>query len=306
MQPDALARLEQTHEVRQRLADRILDVLQGDDERQTSIPGLTIIQRTQPVPATPYVYVPSFAMIMQGRKNVLIGNASHHYDESLFFLTAASLPTITEVVRASPEQPYVSVLLNLDLDLVREIVAKVDIEGTARHGNPAQAFGPADLPLFEAMDRLVTAALSPQASPFLADLATRELLYRLLTGSSGARLRLTADAAASGNRAESAVAWLREHYTRPLRIAELAMHCDMAESTLHQRFRALTLMSPLQYQKQLRLHEARRLLLTDGIDAGTAAIRVGYESVSQFNREYKRAFGAPPRRDIVGMKGHAR
>jgi AraC-like DNA-binding protein len=305
MNVEDLARLKDTEVVRGRMAKRILTALNGADELSTDVEGLTVIQRTKPVPATSYLYKPSLAMIIHGRKNILIGGKGYHYDESMFFLTSVDLPTITEVVRATPEKPYVSILLNLDLDAVREVVTEIELDDVSSCGGSAQAFGPADRSLFEAMERLVALALSPRTTKFLADLGKRELVYRLLTGPVGEQLRRTATLGTGGNKASLAVAWLREHYAEPLRINDLASRCGMADSTLHQRFRALTSMSPLQYQKQLRLHEARRLLLSEDIDANTTAMRVGYESVTQFNREYKRAFGAPPRRDVILIKQSA-
>lgn len=302
MRTEASSRKAETEQVRDRIAARILDILDGSEEKQTCVDGLTIIQRTRPIPPTSYIYNPSLAMIMRGRKNILIGDTAHFYDESLFFLTSVDLPTVTEVVGASPERPYVSVLLTLDLQLAREIITEVDLDDSVSPDSSGQEFGPADRPLLEAMERLVSLASSSKGTRYLAELAKRELLYRLLTGPNGERVRRTAHLGATDHRVSHAVSWLRENYASPLRVKALASLCDMAESTLHQRFRALTSMSPLQYQKQLRLHEARRILLSEEVDAATAAIRVGYESVTQFNREYKRVFGAPPRRDIVQLR----
>jgi len=293
---------EDTSAVRSRIAATIVSYLDGQQERDTTVSGLTLIQRTAPVPVTSFVYEPSLAMIMQGRKHIFLGQTTHYYDESLFFLTSVGLPTMTEVVEASEERPYVSVLLNLDMAMIRSVIAEIAIHDHYPQGGTAQAFGPADRRLFEVMERLINIAVAPCANVFLENLAKRELLYYLLTGPASQRVQQTALLGTQGNKASKAVEWLHRHYAAPLRIAELAELCSMAESSLHHRFRALTSMSPLQFQKNLRLHEARRLLLSQDIDTATAAYQVGYESVHQFNREYKRAFGAPPRADIQSVK----
>jgi len=293
---------EDTEAVRSRMSASIISYLQEKEERATAVPGLTLIQRRAPVPATSFIYEPSLAMIMQGRKNIFLGKTTHYYDESLFFLTSVGVPTVTEVVKASDEHPYVSLLLNLDMTMIRSVIAEIALYDDYPRGGTAQAFGPADRRLFEVMERLVNLAVSTSATGYLANLATRELLYYLLTGPAGRCVQQTALLGTQGNKASKAVDWLNHHYAAPLRIAELADLCGMAESSLHHRFRALTSMSPLQFQKNLRLHEARRLLLSEDIDAATAAYHVGYQSVHQFNREYKRTFGAPPRTDIQSVK----
>jgi len=293
---------EDTEAVRSRISATIINYLGDKEERGTAVAGLTLIQRTAPVPATSFVYEPSLAMIMQGRKNIFLGKTIHYYDESLFFLTSVGVPTVTEVVAASEERPYVSLLLNLDMTMIKSVIAEIAIHDDYPQGGTAQAFGPADRALFEVMERLVNLAVATSSTAYLENLAKRELLYYLLTGPAGKRVQQTALLGTQGNRATKAVDWLNEHYAAPLRIAELAELCGMAESSLHHRFRTLTSMSPLQFQKNLRLHEARRLLLSEDIDTATAAYHVGYESVHQFNREYKRTFGAPPRTDIQSVK----
>ena len=164
------------------------------------------------------------------------------------------------------------------------------------------ATGAVTVPLLSACQRLLDLLAAPQDIPILAPLIQREILYRLLVGEQGARLRQIASAGSPSQQIAQAIAWLKRHYTLPLRIEDLAAHVHMSPSTFHHHFRALTAMSPLQYQKWLRLHEARRLMLTERLDATTAAFEVGYESPSQFSREYRRVFGAPPLRDITSLR----
>jgi AraC-like DNA-binding protein len=283
--------------VRARARDAVLQLMGDSEELVTSVSGLTLIQRRAPVPPTSYVYDPSLAMILRGRKNIVLGDARYHYDESHFLLTAVGLPTITEVAEASPERPYVSVLLKIDLEMAKDVITRTDMVRSTEGSGSAMAVGQADQGMFEALERLVALVRTPEHEPMLGDLIKRELLYRVLTSPTGARLRQVVQFGTDGNRIARAIEWLRANFDKPLRVQDLAVLCGMAQSTFHKRFRSLAQMSPLQYQKHLRLHEARRLLLSGGYDAGEVGFRVGYESAPQFSREYKRMFGAPPVRE---------
>jgi AraC-like DNA-binding protein len=193
--------------------------------------------------------------------------------------------------------------MTLDLDAARQMIAEIDLHGidTVR-AQPAIATGPVTPALLDAVARLVALLDKPQDIAILNGLIHREILYRVLTGSAGDRLRQIVRIGSKTNRIARAVTWLRVNFARRLRIKELAEEAGMGISTLHHHFRELTTMSPLQYQKHLRLHEARRLMLSDEIDAGSAALRVGYESATQFNREYRRLFGVPPIRDVKTLR----
>jgi AraC-like DNA-binding protein len=242
-------------------------------------------------------------MIIRGKKRVQLGGTTYIYDESRFLLTAVNLPTVTEVLEASQEAPYISLLMKLDLQAARQMIADVDTrEANAPVGGSAMATGPATIELFDVIKRLVDLLDKPKDLPYLGALIQREILYRILTSSAGARFRETILLGTQSQRTAKAIAWLRENYTHPLRIEDLAELAGMGVSTLHHHFRAMTSMSPLQYQKHLRLLEARRILLGENVDAATAAFRVGYESVTQFNREYRRMFGAPPIRDVTPLR----
>jgi AraC-like DNA-binding protein len=293
---------ESTASVRARIGSRIQDRMGRREEVATEIDGLTLVRREHPIPPTPYLYEPSLAMIMQGSKHVVLGSSSFSYDESHFLLTAMNLPTITRVVEATPERPYLSIVLRLDLTAAKAIMAEIDIEGALTAGGTAMAVGPATPELLDGVERLIGLLDRPTEIPIMSKLIQRELLFRLLTSPTGARLRQIIGIGTDGHRVARAITWLRENFSAPLKLPDLADHCSMGVSTLHHHFRIMTAMSPLQFQKNLRLHEARRLLVCDNVDAGTAAFEVGYESVSQFNREYRRMFGAPPIRDARSLR----
>jgi AraC-like DNA-binding protein len=207
------------------------------------------------------------------------------------------------VIEASKERPYLALLLKLDQRAIAEMMVDCNLP-RPRGQQPERGMihGEGTLPLFEAFHRLVTLLDEPDDIPILAPLIQRELLYRLIMSDQGERLRQIASAGSPGNQTTRAIGWLKAHFAEPLRIEDLAARSQMSPSTFHHHFRSLTAMSPLQYQKWLRLSEARRLMLAERLDAATASVRVGYESPSQFSREYRRLFGAPPSRDIASLR----
>ncbi|MDR0672863.1 MAG: AraC family transcriptional regulator [Zoogloeaceae bacterium] len=296
-------RREETAPIRAGLAERVGAFVGNTEERVTSLSGLSFAKVMAPTPPTSYLYDPCVSMIIRGRKRVQLGGTTYIYDESRFLLTAVNLPTVTEVLEASPDAPYVSLLMRLDLQVARQIIADVDTQdANTPVGGTAMATGPATLELFDAVRRLVDLLDKPRDLAHLGALIQREIIYRILTSPASACFRETVLLGTQSQRTARAIAWLRENYTQPLRIEELAALAGMGASTLHHHFRAMTAMSPLQYQKRLRLHEARRILLAENVDAVTAAVRVGYESASQFNREYRRMFGASPIRDVTPLR----
>ena len=301
--PTDRRRRQETEPIRAGLAHRIATFVGDGVERATSLPGLSFAKRKAPTPPTSYLYDPSISMIIRGKKRVQLGGNTYVYDESRFLLTAIKLPTVTEVLEASPEAPYLSLLMRLDLQAARQMIADVDRhEANTPAAGTAMATGPATLELFDAIKRLVDLLDEPQDLLHLGALIQREIIYRVLTSPAGARFRETVLLGTQSQRTARAIAWLRENYTQPLRMEDLAKLAGMGVSTLHHHFRAMTAMSPLQYQKHLRLHEARRILLGENVDAATVAVRVGYESASQFNREYRRMFGASPIRDVAPLR----
>jgi AraC-like DNA-binding protein len=207
------------------------------------------------------------------------------------------------VIAASVKEPIMGLMLRLDMPMVREILSQQEFalreESTDARG---MAVGVSSAELLDACSRLVDLLDAPQDIPFLGSLIQREIIYRLLRSPQGKHLRAIATLGEQSHRTAKAVVWLRTNYAKPLRVEELATLARMGVSTLHHQFRSLTAMSPLQYQKQLRLHVARERMLNDGMDAASAAFEVGYESASQFNREYSRFFGQPPMRDIRNLR----
>jgi AraC-like DNA-binding protein len=273
------------------------------DRLMTAIPGLSLYRRDAPTQPTSYMQEPSICLIAQGAKRVLLGDDTYVFDGHHFLITSVDLPTVVQIIQASREKPYLSLLLQLDQREMAQLMVDSNLPPPrAQQSSRGMAIGEVTLPLLSACQRLIDLLAAPQDIPILAPLIQREILYRLLVGEQGARLRQIASVGSQSYQIAQAIEWLKRHYTLPLRIDDLAAHVHMSPSTFHHHFRALTAMSPLQYQKWLRLNEARRLMLTEHLDAATAAFQVGYESPSQFSREYSRVFGAPPLRDITYLR----
>jgi AraC-like DNA-binding protein len=273
------------------------------EKRVTDVPGLTLVRRTGLGAPACTTYEPSLALIAQGRKRVELGRTTFFYDESRYLLTSVDLPIVSQLVEASEEAPFLALVLKLEMPIVRELLIREEIEvPESPSENRAMATGEVTVELLNACCRLVDLLETPQDIPVLSGLIQREIIYRILRGPAAARLRAIATLGDQSQRTAKAIAWLRANYAKPLRVEDLAQTAGMGVSTLHHHFRALTAMSPLQYQKQLRLQAARGRMLMDGLDAASAAFEVGYESASQFNREYSRFFGQPPMRDIRNLR----
>jgi AraC-like DNA-binding protein len=292
-----------TRELRTELARRIAFFIGCSEKLVTDIPGLLLSRRTAPTAPTSATYEPSLAVVAQGRKRAVLAGTTFIFDESRYLLTSLDLPVICNVIEASEKVPYLCFVLRLDIPVVRELLSREEIQTTeAPPDSPAMATGETTAELLDACCRLLDLLNTPQDIPFLSGLIQREIIYRILRGPEGARLRAIATLGDQSHRTAKAIAWVRTNYAKPLRVEDLAKIAAMGVSTLHHHFRALTAMSPLQYQKQLRLQAARERMLMDGVDAASAAFEVGYESASQFNREYSRFFGQPPKRDIQTLR----
>ncbi len=269
----------------------------------TAIPGLSLYRRSVPTACTSAAYQPHLVVFVQGQKRINLGKTTLLCDESTFLLTSIDLPVVSQVVRATPESPMLSMMLKLEMAEVRRILSEAEFPlPEEASGARGMAAGKSSVELLDACVRLLDLLDRPEDIPFLSGLLRREILYRLLRSPQGPHLRAIATSGEQSHRTARAVAWLRENYTKPLRVEDLAGIAQMGLSTLHHHFRSLTAMSPLQYQKQLRLHVARERMLHEDLDATSAAFEVGYESISQFNREYSRFFGQPPRRDIQALR----
>jgi AraC-like DNA-binding protein len=290
--------------VRETLAASIVRWTEIDSEPFiTPIPALTLFRRMSPSEATNCMYDPSVALIVQGAKRVLLGEETYLYDACRFLVTSVNLPVIGEIIEASPGKPFLALNMKLDQRAMTELMVSGNRPSPrAVPTGRGMAVGHATMPLLQAFQRLIDLLDEPDDIPVLAPLIQREILYRLMVSDQGARLWQIASVGSQGHRIARAIDWLKTHATEPLRIDELANSVQMSTSTFHHHFRELTAMSPLQFQKWLRLNEARRLMLTEHLDASTAAFRVGYESASQFGREYHRLFGAPPLRDIISLR----
>jgi AraC-like DNA-binding protein len=290
-------------ELRTELARKIAFFIGSSEKLVTDIPGLLLSQRTAPTAPTSATYEPSLAVVAQGRKQADLAGTTFIFDESRYLLTSLDLPVICNVIEASEKVPFLCFVLRLDISVVRELLSREEIQATdAPPDSPAMATGETTAELVDACCRLLDLLNTPQDIPFLSGLIQREIIYRILRGPEGARLRAIATLGDQSHRTAKAIAWVRTNYAKPLRVEDLAKIAAMGVSTLHHHFRALTAMSPLQYQKQLRLQAARERMLMDGVDAASAAFEVGSESASQFNREYSRFFGQPPKRDIQTLR----
>jgi AraC-like DNA-binding protein len=233
----------------------------------------------------------------------MLGDESYVYDAHRFLITSVDLPTVVQVIKASREKPYLGLVLRLDQREISQLMVDSNLPPPRpQQSSRGMATGEVTLPLLTAFQRLIDLLDEPKDIPILAPNIQREIFYRLLVGDQGARLRQIAAAGSQSNQIARAIDWLKKNFTQPLRIDDLASQVNMSTSTFHHHFRAVTAMSPLQYQKWLRLNEARRLLLIENQDATSAAFQVGYESPSQFSREYSRLFGAPPLRDITSLR----
>ena len=294
---------DQAHELRAELARKIASFIGSAENRATDIPGLTLHRRTGPTAPCSMTYEPSVTVIAQGRKRVELGRNVFIYDASRFLLTSVDLPVVSRVIEASEEVPCLALSLKLEMPVVRELLNREEIPvAETPSDNPGMATGRTTVEFLSACCRLVDLLDTPRDIPFLSGLIQREIVYRILQSAEGARLRAIATLGEQSHRTAKAIAWISANYAKPLRVEDLAEVAGMGASTLHHHFRALTAMSPLQYQKLLRLQAARGRMLMDGLDAASAAFEVGYESASQFNREYSRFFGQPPMRDIRTLR----
>ncbi len=285
------------------LAKSIARWADQSDRLETAISGLALWRRGEPTQPTSGMYEPSICLTAQGAKRVVLGDDVYVYDAHHFLITSVDLPTVWQIIEASREKPCLGLVLKLDRREISKLMVDSNLPPPrAQQSSRGMATGEVTFPLLSAFQRLIDLLAEPKDIPILAPIIQREILYRLLVGDQGARLRQIASAGSQSQQVARAIDWLKGNFTRPLRIDDLASHVNMSPSTFHHHFRTLTAMSPLQYQKWLRLNEARRLMLTEQTDAATAAFNVGYESPSQFSREYARLFGTPPLRDIKSLR----
>jgi AraC-like DNA-binding protein len=272
---------------------------------QSVIAPLFLVRYNEPVHSFPSLTRPALCILAQGSKEVQLADESYTYDPLNYLVVSVEMPVRGKIVNASEERPNLALRLDIDPAEINALIAEagpMSVPTRPRSSERGLYTDKIDTQLLDAVLRLVRLLDTPKDIPMLAPLIRREILYRLMRGKQGYRLYESAISNCQTHRVTQAIKWLNSNYEQPLRIDDMAREVNLSVSTLHHRFKAVTGISPLQYQKQLRLQEARRLMLNDGLEAAAAGYRVGYESPSQFSREYSRLFGAPPLRDLARLR----
>ncbi|MHC1481284.1 AraC family transcriptional regulator [Frateuria aurantia] len=284
------------------IAEIIARNVSKDGFHATPVERLTLARSSTVTMPMPNVYRPQLCLVAQGKKDVTLGDSVFRYAAGRYGIVTYDLPVTGQVVEATPDKPYLCLFLEFDPVLLGQLAWHVPLPP----GPPSQPMGKtvsnAGAGLLDATLRLLRLLDDQAALPVLGPLAEQEILYRLITGPDGAWMRHITSSQGRVAQIGRVIAWIGQHFRERLSIKRLAAEVGMSPSSLHEHFRAVTAMTPVQFQKQLRLQEARSLMLVEDIDIATAAFRVGYESPSQFSREYRRLFGEPPARDIARLR----
>lgn len=289
--------------LRLELAGLITRHCQAPGGAASAIADLHLTRYEQSSRSMPTLAQPALCILAQGRKEICLGDETYVYDPLHYMVVSVAMPVSGALLEASPQNPSLGIRLDIDPAEINALIAEAGPMGVPSQPSERGLFVERlDSQLLDALLRLIRLLDTPKDIGVLAPLIRREILYRLLRGQQGARLYEIAMANTQTHRVCQAIQWLNDHFHQPLRIDDLAREVNLSASTLHHRFKAVTSMSPLQYQKQLRLQEARRLMLNEGLEASVAGYRVGYESPSQFSREYSRLYGAPPLRDMARLR----
>ena len=303
-QKEAHRESQRTQSNREEVVERIARIL-PEDGVVDAVPGFRLARSSKPTDPVNAIYEPAFCFVAQGRKQALLGEEVFQYDPGNYLIYTLDLPLTFQVKEASIERPYLGFRLNLNPSLVASVMMESGIEPRKNDvGMKAMDVGPTDADLLDAVVRLVRLLDAPLEQPVLMPLITREIIFRLLSGGQGERLSHLLAAGGDTRRISKAIGHLRENFDQPLRIDDIAHELGMSVSGFHHHFKSVTAMSPLQFQKQIRLQEARRLMLGDDLDAASAGFRVGYEDPAYFSRDYKKHFGAPPQRDIARLRSN--
>jgi len=285
------------------LIDSIAKYTQNGNQDPTAIAELSLFRMNELTGPLNVMYEPSICIAVQGAKRVDLGEESYVYNAHNYLITSVHLPTIAQVVEASPEKPFLALRLKLDLKVISQLMLDSRLpQPRTKQSSRGMATGDITLPVLNAFQRLIALLDEEQDTQMLAAIIQREIIYRLLVGDQGERLRQLATAGSKSQQIGRAIEWITSNFTQPLCIDDLAEQVNMSTTSFHNHFRSMTALSPLQFQKQLRLQEARRLMLAERMDAANAAFLVGYESPTQFSREYCRMFGAPPLRDVTHLR----
>jgi AraC-like DNA-binding protein len=292
---------------REELVERIARALPADGTLDVSS-CVRLARSSSPTEPVHSLYQPSFCVVAQGRKQALLGEEVFRYDSGHYLIYTVDLPLTFQVKEASKERPYLGFRLNLDAALVASVMMESGIEpGKGNVSLKAMDVSPMDANLLDAVVRLVRLLDAPPnqvESKVLAPLIIREIVFRLLADGQSARLSHLLTAGKDTQRISKAIGFLRENFDQSLKMDDIAHQLGMSVSGFHHHFKSVTAMSPLQFQKQIRLQEARRLMLGEELDAASAGYRVGYEDPAYFSRDYKKMFGTPPQRDIAKLRSN--
>lgn len=288
-------------EKRNLLKTRVQELFPTPGILQTGIKGFSASLRTAPTFNQYCFYKPIAIVVLQGKKQTILGSEKFTYNENQLVVTSIDIPTVGSIIEASSEKPFMTLILDLDSHIISELLRESNYPqaDAARRG---MGIADTDEAILDAFYRLISLLDRPERQKIMAPMIIKEIHYLLLTSPLGDILRSVNTKGSRNNQIANAIAWLKENYREPLKIDKLAQKFNMAESSFYRHFSKVTSLSPLQYQKQLRLYEAQRLMLSENFDAANAAYKVGYESASQFNREYKRMFGTPPKTNVNRIK----
>ena len=260
--------------------------------------NLTLSCRKETTEPRSYILPPSICIAVQGAKRLFLGDETYTYDIKYFLLTSIDLPVTTQIIEATEEKPYIGIVWKIDINTLFELIAEHNFFIPTKKVSRGIVLGTVTPQILDAFRRLIELSNEPEHAPALLPIIHREILYGLLISEQGPRLLQIALVSNHGHHVSRAIDYLKEHFSESLNVKELASYVGMSVSSFYQHFKALTGMTPLQYQKKLRLNEARRLILTGSFDVTSTALQVGYESPSQFSREYKRLFGVSPSQDL--------
>lgn len=289
------------------LMSAVMDLIEarggGQGRFETGMPGVNLVQSFQTIMPIPNMYRPSLCVVFKGAKEILFGETTLNYTEMECLVVSVEIPAIGRMVGTTPANPYLGVTIEFDSAILRDVMqqlASPPVPSTA--SSPCVFVGKVDEPLAECLTRLVRLMQNAPAIPILFPAVMREIYYWLLAGPSGGEIAKLALPETHAERVARAITFVRDHFSELLRVEQLAEIARMSPSSFHHHFKTMTSMTPVQYQKQLRLLEARRLMLSNAVNVSEAAYQVGYESASQFSREYTRSFGVAPKRDVMNFK----
>lgn len=285
------------------LASSIAKLTEDEGYLPTKVPGLTVFKKTEAAKPIAGLYEPSVCLIAQGAKRVQLGDEKYTYDTQHYLFSGVHLPVVAQVIDASKEMPYLGLKLTFDYQEITQLMTDGELPPPRiQSAERGMVTGKLQPPIVNAFQRLIDLVYEPEQIAMLAPLIRKEIFYRLLIGEQGNTLRQLAAMGTQTYQVAKAISWLKVHFSETVRVEQLAQLANMGVSTFHHHFRNMTAMSPLQYVKQLRLQEARRLMLTEYLDAASAAFKVGYESPSQFSREYGRFYGCSPAKDVNDLR----